>query len=41
MPEMADGRRSCGFTAAEGVDETINDHLLGVFAPGLKHEKVL
>jgi hypothetical protein len=30
---VADARCSCGFTEAEGVDVTISDHLLEVFAP--------
>jgi hypothetical protein len=30
---MAHARCSCGFTEAEGADETISDHLLAVFAP--------
>jgi hypothetical protein len=30
---VADARCSCGFTEAEGVDVTIGDHLLEVFAP--------
>ena len=33
MPEMAGARCSCGFTEAEGADETISDHLLEVFTP--------
>jgi hypothetical protein len=30
---VADARCSCGFTEADGADETISDHLLEVFAP--------
>ena len=30
---VADVRCSCGFTEADGVDETIGDHLLRVFTP--------
>jgi hypothetical protein len=33
MPKMTGARCSCGFTEAEGVDVTIGDHLLEVFAP--------
>jgi hypothetical protein len=32
-PEMAHARCTCGFTEAEGMHETIGDHLLEVFAP--------
>ena len=42
------GRCACGFTEADGVDETIGDHLLEMFAPddpqgidGQPHEEVM
>ena len=34
---MAGARCSCGFTEANGADETIVDHLLWVFTPEAKH----